>query len=132
MSLIKKIGLLITILFVLFIGYILVFFVSSTDTENVHLEGYVYDEVTKKPLDSVFVEVNNYSYEDEKGNSNFDEYLGFKKIKLITDKNGFYSVVIDKSAYVYIDFKRNSYKMKTEDGRYSNKQMKFETYLKKN
>lgn len=130
MSLIKKIGLFIGIILVLLTSYIVVFFISSTDTKNVHLEGYVYDEITKKPLDSVLVFVNTYSYEDEKGNSNFDEYLGFKKIKLITNVNGFYNVVIDKSAFIYIDLKRNGYIVKTEEGQYSSKQMKFETYLK--
>ncbi len=130
MSFIKKIGLLIAIILVLFIGYIVVFLLTSTDTKNVHLEGYVYDEITNKPLDSVLVVVNIYSYEDKEGNSNFDEYLGFKKIKLTTDEKGFYNLVIDKSAFVYIDLKKNGYKIKTEAGQYSSKQMKFETYLK--
>lgn len=131
MSLIKKIGLFIGIILVLIIGYVVVFLVSSTDLKNVHLQGYVYDEMTKKPLDSVLVVVNNYSYEDEKGNSNFDEYLGYKKIELTTNENGFYNIVINKSAFLYIDLKKNGYKVRAEDGQYSNKKMKFETYLEK-
>ncbi len=130
MSLTKKIGILISILLVLFIGYIVVFFVSSTDTENVRLEGCVYDIKTKEPINNAKIFIVNNRYEDNDGNTNWDEYLGTDKFVMLTDENGFYKIEIEKSAFVFIEVFKEGYSTKTES-KYSSKRMKFETYLER-
>ncbi|MFD2591012.1 hypothetical protein ACFSTE_09230 [Aquimarina hainanensis] len=111
--------------------YFAIFFISRTDIKNVHVEGYVFDQTTEKPLSNVKVIINNNRYEDDAGNANYDEYLGNDRIELNTNANGFYSTEINKSAYLWIDFSKESYQSKTEDGQYASKNMKFKTYLKK-
>jgi len=130
MSLIKKICLFIAIILVLFIGYIVVFFVSSTDTENVHLEGFVYDLKTKEPIYNAKIFIENNRYESNNGTTNFDEYLGMDKFIMLTDENGFYKQEIEKSAFIFIKVSKEGYKVKTES-EYSSKIMKFKTYLEK-
>ena len=130
MSLLKKISIFLGLLFLIFIGYVIVFFVSSTDTENVHLEGYVYDLNTKKPIYNAKIFIINNRYEDDEGNSNFDEYLGEDKFIMLTDENGFYKQEIKKSAFVFIKVSKEGYKVK-EESEYSSNTMKFKTYLQK-
>jgi hypothetical protein len=103
---------------------------SVIDKNNVKLEGYVFDQKTKKPIESVLVIINNERYASDSGHKNYDEYLGEDKINLYTDRNGYYSTLIKKSAFVYIDFEKEGYIRFTEDGRYSSKTMNHETYLK--
>lgn len=112
--------------------YLFVFYLSVIDTTNVKLDGYVFDNNTKEPIENVLVVINNDRYEDDKGNKNYDEYLGHDKITLYTDKNGHYSTVIKKSAFVWIDFKKEGYKKHTEKGSYSSKKMSYEIYLNNN
>lgn len=117
------------ILSIAIIVYLFTFYMSVIDTNNVKLEGNVFDEKTKKPIENVLVFINNERYESDSGNKNYDEYLGYDKIKLYTDKNGYYSTIIKKSAFVYIDFEKKGYTRYTENGRYSSKTMNYETYL---
>lgn len=111
--------------------YLFVFYLSVIDTTNVKLDGYVFDNNTKEPIENVLVVINNDRYEDDKGNKNYDEYLGHDKITLYTDKNGHYSTVIKKSAFVWIDFKKEGYKKHIEKGSYSSKKMNYKIYLNK-
>ena len=117
------------LLFIAIVGYFYVYYLSVIDTTNVKLEGYVFDKKTKKPIENVLVVINNERYESDSGHKNYDEYLGHDKIKLYTDKNGYYSTVIKKSAFVYIDFEKEGYARFTENGKYSSKTMNYETYL---
>jgi hypothetical protein len=111
--------------------YLFMFYMSVIDTKNVKLEGYVFDNNTKKPIENVLVVINNDRYEDDKGNKNYDEYLGHDKITLYTDKNGYYSTVIEKSAFVWVDFEKKGYRKHTGKGNYSSKKMNYEIYLNK-
>jgi hypothetical protein len=117
------------ILFIAIVGYLVTFYMSVIDTNDVKLEGYVFDEKTKKPIENVLVIINNDRYESDNGHKNYDEYLGHDKIKLYTDKNGYYSTVIKKSAFVYIDFEKEGYTRFTENGKFSSKTMNYKTYL---
>jgi|GEM_PF-574502 len=117
------------ILFIAIVGYFVAFYMSVTDTNNIKLEGHVFDKKTKKPIENVLVIINSDRYESDSGHKNYDEYLGHDKIKLYTDKNGYYSTVIKKSAFVYINFEKEEYARFTENGRYSSKTMNYETYL---
>lgn len=110
--------------------YIFMFFNSQTDIK-VKLEGYVFDETTKKPIENVTVVINNDRFEDDNGNHNYDEYLGHDKIQLQTNREGYYSTSIEKSAFLWIDFQKNGYISKREDGKYSTKKMSYRTYLSK-
>lgn len=121
---------LITLLISVFV-YFFFFYLSVTDIKNINLSGYVFDEETKKPISNVLVVVNNERYEDDKGNKNYDEYLGKDKIKLYSDSNGYYSTVIEKSAFITLSFKKDGYIKKEEAGRYSSKHMKYKTFLTK-
>lgn len=111
--------------------YLFFFYLSVIDTKNISLRGYVLDEETKKPISNVLVVINNERYEDDKGNKNYDEYLGKDRIELYSDNNGYYSTTIEKSAFITLSFQKNNYIKKEEKGRYASKQMKYETYLKK-
>lgn len=110
--------------------YIFMFFNSQTDIQ-IKLEGYVFDETTKKPIENVTVVINNDRFEDDNGNHNYDEYLGHDKITLFTNKEGYYSTSIEKSAFLWIDFKKHGYINKREDGKHSAKKMSYKTYLSK-
>lgn len=120
------------ILILAILVYLFMFYISVIDTKDVTLEGYVFDENTKKPIENVLVVINNDRYEDDKGNNNFDEYLGHDKITLYTDKNGYYNTVIEKSAFVWIDFEKEGYNKHNEKGSYSSKKMNYKIYLKSN
>ncbi|WP_334126977.1 hypothetical protein [Empedobacter brevis] len=111
--------------------YLFFFYLSVIDTKNISLSGYVLDEETKKPISNVLVVINNERYEDDKGNKNYDEYLGKDRIELYSDNNGYYSTTIEKSAFITLSFQKNNYIKKEEKGRYASKQMKYETYLRK-
>lgn len=111
--------------------YLFVYYLSVTDTKNVKLEGYVLDEETKQPISEVLIIVNNERYEDDKGNKNYDEYLGHDEIKLYSNKNGYYSTTIEKSAFLWLDFDKDGYTKKSEKGEYASKTMSYKTYLKK-
>ncbi|WP_157486061.1 hypothetical protein [Flavobacterium soli] len=116
---------------VAFIIYVMMFFNSQTDTKILKLEGYVFDESTKKPIERVKVIINNDRYEDDFGNNNHDEYLGHDKIELFTDSNGYYSTSIDKSAFLWIDFYKEGYRNTRENGKYSKEIMSYKTYISK-
>lgn len=106
------------------------FFQSQTDTQ-VKLEGYVLDESTNKPIHNVKVVISNDRFEDDNGNYNYDEYLGHDKIQLLTNDEGFYSTSIDKSAFLWIDFQKEGYIRKREEGKYATTKMHYQTYLSK-
>ncbi|TGD59897.1 hypothetical protein [Flavobacterium humi] len=129
----KKIGLytfLVSILAILI--YLFVYYLSVTDATNIRLEGYVFDEETKQPINKVMIIINNERYEDNKGNKNYDEYLGHDKIKLYSDKNGYYATIINKSAFLWLDFNKEGYLDVEEKGQYSEKKMEYKTFMKKN
>lgn len=110
--------------------YIFMFFNSQTDIQ-IKLEGYVLDETTKQPIENVTVVINNDRFEDDNGNHNYDEYLGHDKIQLLTNREGYYSTSIEKSAFLWIDFQKHGYINKREDGKHSAKKMSYKTYLSK-
>lgn len=121
---------LVGVIFILFV-YLFMFYLSVTDTKNVKIEGYVYDKTTNKPIESAKIVIENYRYEDDNGNSNYDEYLGLDKIAVYSDKNGFYETKFDKSAFVVIEIHKDGYKKIIENGEYSTKNMDFKTNLVK-
>ncbi len=111
--------------------YFFVYYLSVTDTKNVKLDGYVFDEETKQPISEVLIIINNERYEDNKGNKNYDEYLGHDVIKLYSNKSGYYSTTIEKSAFLWLDFHKGGYAKKSEKGEFSSKKMSYKTYLKR-
>ena len=113
----------------LLIVYILIFYLSVTDTKNVKIEGYVYDEITQKPIEKAKIKIENYRYESDNGVSNYDEYLGLDKVKIYSDKNGFYKAKFDKSAFVVVQIHKDGYKTIIENGEYSSKNINFKTKL---
>jgi len=110
--------------------YLLIFFLSATDTKNVKLEGYVYDSKTKLPIKSAIITIENYRYESNSGKQNYDEYLGKDNFELITNDNGYYEIPINKSAFIVIEVKKDGYKSKIES-EYSSKYVTFKTNLEK-
>lgn len=111
--------------------YLFMFYFSVNDTLNVKIEGYIFDEETKKPVQNVLILIHNESYEDDQGYNNHDEYLGYEVIKLYSNEKGYYSTTIEKSAFLWIEFYKNEYHKKSEKGQYSRKRMNYKTYLKK-
>lgn len=111
--------------------YLFAFYQSVTDTKNVLVEGYVYDTNTNQPLAGVNVKISSERYESDNGIRNYDEYLGHDVIELATDESGFYSTVIPKSAFLWIDFKKEGYNDGNEKGQYVSKKMKYKTSLKR-
>lgn len=111
--------------------YLFLFYLSVNDTLNVKIEGYVFDVETKRPIQNVLITINNERYEDDEGNSNYDEYLGHDIIRLHSDETGYYSTTIKKSAFLWIEFNKKGYHKKSEVGRYSSKTMSYKTYLEK-
>lgn len=129
---VKKILLYTIVAIVLGIGiYLFAFYQSVIDIKNVSIDGYVYDEITQKPINGVIVIINNERYESDNGTSNYDEYLGHDVIKLITDESGHYSTTIEKSAFLWINFEKEGYLKTEEKGQYSNKKMEFKTLMRK-
>ena len=119
------------ILTVLILTYFVMYYLSNTDVKNVSIEGYVYDQDDKQPLSGVRVIINSDRFEDDNGNKNYDEYLGHDEIKLYTNQDGYYSTLVNKSAFIWIDFKKEGYANKTEKGSHSQKKMSYEAYLNK-
>lgn len=110
--------------------YLLIFFISATDSKNIDLEGYVYDSQTKLAIKDAIVTIENYRYESNGGKQNYDEYLGKDNFELITNENGYYKIEISKSAFIVIEVKKEGYKSKTES-EYSSKYVTFKTNLEK-
>lgn len=76
--------------FIAFLGmYLFSFYKSVTDTEDVELSGYIYDEKTKQPIPNTLIMIISERYEDDNGNTNYDEYLGKDTIKLYSDSKGY-------------------------------------------
>ena len=87
-----KILFIISFVFIAFLGmYLFSFYKSVTDTEDVKLSGYIYDEKTKQPIPNTLIMVISERYEDDNGNTNYDEYLGKDTIKLYSNSKGYYS-----------------------------------------
>jgi|SRR5690606_22601900 len=128
----KKIIILFVIIIVSLCAYLSIYYFSVNDVSNVKLSGYVYDNNNKTPLKNVLIIINNERYEDDKGNKNYDEYLGNDKIRIYSNDQGYYSTIIKKSAFVRLSFQKDGYVFKTEDGQYSSKKMEYETYLMPN
>jgi hypothetical protein len=118
--------------FIAFLGmYLFSFYKSVTDTEDVKLNGYIYDEKTKQPIPNTLIMIISERYEDDSGNTNYDEYLGKDTIKLYSDSKGYYSTIIEKTALISLYFKKEGYVQKKIEGEYPAKQMNYKVYLKK-
>ena len=118
--------------FIAFLGmYLFSFYKSVTDTEDVKLSGYIYDEKTKQPIPNTLIMIISERYEDDSGNTNYDEYLGEDTIKLYSDSKGYYSTIIEKTAFISLYFKKEGYVQKKIEGEYPTKQMNYKVYLKK-
>lgn len=65
--------------------YLFSFYKSVTDTEDVKLSSFIYDEKTKQPIPNTLIMIISERYEDDGGNTNYDEYLGKDTIKLYSD-----------------------------------------------
>jgi hypothetical protein len=115
----------------LFTAYTFAFFYSQKDVEDVKIEGVVLDHDSHLPLSGVSILIKNERYTDDKGNYNYDEYLGHDSISLKTDNFGRYVTIIPKSAFIWIEFKKNGYNKSYQSGKHSTKHMKFETNLKR-
>lgn len=76
------------------------------------IEGYIFDEDTKKPIENVLPLNHNESYEDVQGFNNHDEYLGCEVIKLYSNEKGYYSITFEKRAFLWIEFDKNEYHTK--------------------
>ena len=111
--------------------YLFSFYKSVTDTEDVKLSGYIYDEKTKQPIPNALIMIISERYEDDNGNINYDEYLGKDTIKLYSDSKGYYSTIIEKTAFISLYFKKEGYIQKKIEGEYPAKQMNYKVYLKK-
>ena len=117
-------------IFLAFLVYLLMFFISATDTENVRIAGFIEDKKTGQPISNAKIIIENFRYESDNGYSNYDEYLGTDKFELISDEKGCYSVEVDKSAFVVVEVKKDGYEIKTES-KYASKSMKFNINLEK-
>ncbi len=113
------------------IGYFSIYYFSARDIKNVKIKGYVIDKSTNIPIENVLVTIINERYEDDKGNNNYDEYLGQDKIKVYTNKEGYYEAEFKKSSFVWIKFYNSKYVNFEEDGKYAKKTLEFKTYLSK-
>ncbi|MBL3550525.1 hypothetical protein [Chryseobacterium sp. KMC2] len=123
--------LLIAILVILALAsvYIFIYYYNNQDVNDIKVEGYVLDSSNSQPLKDVKVTVINDRYENDNGHKNYDEYLGQDKIELKTDTKGYYSIVLKKSAYVYIYTKKDGYKPLEEKGKQAQKLLTFKTYM---
>ena len=120
------------LLFIVFLECIYFHFTNLlTDTEDVKLSGYIYDEKTKQPIPNTLIMIISERYEDDSGNTNYDEYLGKDTIKLYSDSKGYYSTIIEKTALISLYFKKEGYVQKKIEGEYPAKQMNYKVYLKK-
>ena len=116
--------------FIAFLGmYLFSFYKSVTDTRDVKLNGYIYDEKTKQPIPNTLIMIISERYEDDNGNTNYDEYLGKDTIKLYSDSKGYYSTIIEKTAFISLYFKKEGYVQKKIEGEYPTKQMNYKVYL---
>ncbi|HOD09969.1 MAG TPA: hypothetical protein PLH25_09660 [Flavobacterium sp.] len=126
-----KIGLFIIAgIFLAISAYLFIFFISATDTKNIKIVGCIEDKQTGQPISNAKIVIENFRYESDKGYSNYDEYLGTDKFELTSDEKGYYSIEVDKSAFVVVEVKKDGYKNKTES-EYASKTMKFNVNLEK-
>jgi hypothetical protein len=116
---------------ILIIGYFSIYFFYARDVENVKVKGYVIDKSTNIPIENVLVIITNERYEDDKGNYNYDEYLGQDKAKVYTNKEGYYEAEFKKSSFVWIKFYNSKYVDFEEKGKYAKETLEFKTYLTK-
>lgn len=121
----------IIIICLIIVGYFAVYYFSAQDIENIKVKGYVYDKSNKTPIENVLVTIVNERYEDDKGRTNYDEYLGKDKKVVYTDKNGYYEVEFDKSSYVYVKLFNPEYLTLEEKGKYSKKTIEFKSFIAK-
>ena len=128
----KKTIIIFLVITLMFVGiYLFSYYLSVTDTKDVELKGYVLDEKTKKPIPDAMIIIINERYEDNNGNTNYDEYLGRDTIKLYSNNKGYYSTIIGKAAFISLYFKKEGYVQKKIEGEYPAKQMNYKVYLKK-
>jgi len=116
---------------ILVLSLMYMYFKSVTDIENVKLEGYIYDKKTSIPIENVTIIINSDRYQNDLGHENFDEYLGHDIIELKSNKDGFYSTTIKRSAFLWIDFKKDGYISTSKEGDFSSKYIKDKIYLEK-
>lgn len=80
--------------------WLLIAFVFSScnkDVQGVLIEGYVQHE--SKPVDSITIYIRNYYYEGGDG----EGFMPVETYSVETDSIGYYSVLIERSAYVQVD-----------------------------
>ncbi len=97
----------------------------NKDFENVKLEVYVYDKVTSLPLDGVKLKIENAYYEG----GDFDSYNHYENFEAYTNKNGYYSIVFKKSAYVQIDVFKLGYLTEFKANEVNSYKKKIKIYL---
>jgi hypothetical protein len=72
---------------------------SHKDFKNVIIEGYVYDKKNKL-LKNHTIYITNYFY----GKSADESYQPYDLYTIMTDSNGYYSIKLNKSSYIQIDY----------------------------
>jgi len=81
------------------LSIVFLFLSCNKDIENVKLDGYIFDKDKNLPLENVRLKIENAYYEG----GDFDSYNHFENYVLITDKNGYYSIIFKKSAYIQVE-----------------------------
>lgn len=108
-------------------GLLLAITSCNKDIEDVRLEGYVYDEASRRPIGGVSLDLVNWYYEG----GDYDSYNKWTKHSLTTNESGFYSVTLRKSAFVEFDIKKNGYSKSHQGKDIYKKKVRLDFYLKK-
>lgn len=117
--------------FLALIGYLYIYYSSVTDSKNIVVKGFVYDLKTNKPLENVAIQINNERYENDRGHTNYDEYLGHDVFYVNTDSTGYFNKKIPKSAFLRISFSKSGYVDYIQGGEDASKLMEYKIKMKK-
>lgn len=109
---------------------IAVFLYLPTDIE-VSVYGHVIDARTHNPIDSAQVLITNERYENDRGYTNHDEFLGKDTVTVVTDSIGYFHVTFKKSAYLYLEIHKNGYEVFKTQGKYARRIMKYDIKLQR-
>lgn len=132
MKILKYIVLVVVSAIILYFGIsAIIFFSFSKDKKNIEVSGYTYDSQSKEPLPEVLINIQNSTYKAKGSNyTDYSSYLGKEALELETDLNGYFSIILDRSAFLEITFSKDGYRNKTEYN-YAKKKIQKEIFLDK-
>lgn len=113
-----------------FIGAVVITVLLYLPTDiEVSVCGHVIDAHTYNPIDSAQVLITNERYENDRGYTNYDEFLGKDTVTVITDSTGYFHATFKKSAYVYLEIHKNGYEIFKVQGKYARRIMNYDIEL---